>query len=172
MNTTALAVDSSYILRCICVEEADGRIKMVLTTEEPVNYVTLTDASGSCWGECHNFSEPFAFCDHIFYLPEGVTETPLTVNFINRRTSSKYFEAGQPGTTTLQPAQVTRTTLEDYIRDTDHHIVPNEISEGVVCDGVTYQVLECVNNENQPVRMFRKQQFCQFYPNAFCTDFP
>jgi len=154
MNPTPLAVDSSYIIRCVCVKEEDGRIKTVLTTEEPVNYVTLTDAEGHNWGECHNFSEPFAFLDHIFYLPEGTLDKPMTVNFINRRAKSKYFEAWQPGVTTLNPEQVTWTTLEEFIHDTDHHITPKEIKDGTVCDGVTYQVLECVNDKDQPVRMF------------------
>lgn len=154
MNTTPHAVDSSYIVRCVSAKESDGRTKTVLTTEEPVNYVTLTDAKGRSWGECHNFSEPFAFLDHIFYLPEGTLEQPLTVNFINRRAKSKYFTADQPGTTTLLPAQVFHTTLEDFIRETDHHITPKQISDGIVCDGVTYQVLECVNSNEQPVRMF------------------
>lgn len=154
MNNTPIVVDSSYIVRCVCIKEADGRVKTVLTTQEPVNYVTLTDAEGHSWGECHNFSEPFAFLDHIFYLPEGTLDKPLTVNFTNRRANSKYFEAWQPGMTTLNPEQVTWTTLEDFIRDTDHHITPKEIKDGIVCDGVTYQVLECVNDKDQPVRMF------------------
>ena len=61
MNTAPLAVDSSYIVSCVCVKEADGRVKTVITTEEPVKYVTLTDDQGNNWGECHNFCEPFAF---------------------------------------------------------------------------------------------------------------
>ena len=119
MNTAPLAVDSSYIVSCVCVKETDGRVKTVITTEEPVNYVTLTDDQGNNWGECHNFCEPFAFLDHIFYLPEGTLDKPLTVNFTNRRANSKYFEAWQPGVTTLNPEQVTWTTLEDFIRETD-----------------------------------------------------
>ena len=91
MNTAPLAVDSSYIVSCVCVKEADGRVKTVITTEEPVNYVTLTDDQGNNWGECHNFCEPFAFLDHIFYLPEGTLDKPLTVNFTNRRANSKYY---------------------------------------------------------------------------------
>ena len=143
MSTAPLTVDSSYIVRCVCVKEADGRVKTVITTAEPVNYMSLTDAEGRNYGECHNFCEPFAFLDHIFYLPEGTLDKPVTLDFTNRRAQSKFFtEAWQPGITTLNPEQVTWTTLEDYIRDTDHHITPKEINEGVVCDGVTYQVLD------------------------------
>ena len=39
MNNTPIVVDSSYIVRCVCIKEADGRVKTVLTTQEPVNYV-------------------------------------------------------------------------------------------------------------------------------------
>ncbi|MBR6790994.1 MAG: phosphodiester glycosidase family protein [Oscillospiraceae bacterium] len=154
MNTAPLAVDSSYIVSCTCVKEADGRVKTIIITPEPVNYMTLTDAEGRNYGECHNFCEPFAFLDHMFYLPEGTLDKPVTLNFINRRANSKYFEAWQPGTTTLNPEQVAWTTMEDFIRENDHHITPREIEEFDVCDGVSCQILTCVNDLDLPVRMF------------------
>ena len=86
MNTAPLAVDSSYIVRCVSVKEADGRVKTVITTAEPVNYMSLTDAAGNNYGECHNFCEPFAFLDHIFYLPEGTKlEKPILIDPITAK---------------------------------------------------------------------------------------
>ena len=147
--------ETDYIKSCTCIDD-NGRNRVVLRTNERAHYVTLTDADGRVYGEITNFGEPFDFTTHVFYLPEHVTDRPMTVNFINySKKPSKFFaNKGDAGQTTLSPETVTRTDRESFIAMSDHGVTPEKVTECEVCDGVSYQILECKNANGAPVRVF------------------
>lgn len=147
--------ESDYIKSCTRVDDG-GKNRVVIRTFERAHYVTLTDADGRVYGEISNFGEPFDFTTHVFYLPEGTTDRPMTMNFVNNsKKPSKFFaNKGDPGQTTISPENVKTTDRESFIALSDHGIRVEKVTENEVCDGVKYQILECKNKSDAPVRAF------------------
>jgi len=147
--------ESDYIRYCHRIDD-NGRNRVVIRTAERAHYVTLTDADGKVYGEISNFGEPFDFTTHVFYLPEDATDRPMTMNFINNsKKPSKFFaNKGDPGQTTLSPETVKTTDRKSFIALSDHEIKIEKVTENEVCDGVKYQILECKNKADAPVRAY------------------
>ena len=147
--------EADYIRYCSRIDD-NGRNRVVIRTAERAHYVTLTDADGRVYGEISNFGEPFDFTTHVFYLPEGATDRPMTMNFINNsKKPSKFFaNKGDPGQTTLSPETVKTTDRESFIALSDHEIKIEKVTENEVCDGVKYQILDCKNAAGAPVKVF------------------
>ena len=142
--------DKEYIAGCVRVKGSD---KVLIYTNGLADYVVLTDEQGHSWGACSNYAEPFDFKTHIFRLPEGVMDRPVKVSYVKRFRPENYA-LKETAFTIVYPEQVQVLDREDFIRDTDHHIVPVKVEEGVICDGVTYKQLDCENEEKKPVKMF------------------
>ncbi|MCI8600277.1 MAG: phosphodiester glycosidase family protein [Oscillospiraceae bacterium] len=145
--------DPNY-LSCICVDEK-GRTKTVISTAERAAFVTLSDSAGRIYGEVSNICEPFDFTAHVFYLPEGTLDSPVTVHFVNLMDKSAYFAAaGDCGSATLTPDRVKRTNFAAVIAETDRHIQPVSVTETAVCDGVRCKELICTRDDGAPVLMY------------------
>jgi exopolysaccharide biosynthesis protein len=153
MNT--LFVSEDYIRDCTRIDD-NGKNKLVLRTVECAHYVTLTDADGRIYGEVSNLAEPCDYTTHVFYLPRGVTDRPMTVDFINYSLSpSRFFEKrGDRGKTSLSPERITDSDTDAFIALSDNKITPEKISEAEVCPGVRYQILDCKNEKGAPVRAY------------------
>ncbi len=134
------------ITSCTCVQ-VNGRTKTVLRTADIVKDVTLTDKTERTWGACSNLGEPFDFQTHIFYLPDGTLDEPVTVHWTSRSDQTDV-------TAILTPDMVNTTTLADFICESDHHIKTEYIETETICDGVIYKFLKCVTQDCKPVCMY------------------
>ncbi|MBE6555658.1 MAG: phosphodiester glycosidase family protein [Ruminococcaceae bacterium] len=144
-----------FIESCTVVEDR-GRSKTVLITAERAEYVTLTDEKGMTFGEVSNTGEPYDFTAHVFYLPEGFLEGRLTVRFLSRmkKHSDHFTERGQMGVTTLTPDRVTRADRDELARLYDNRITVRKTACKELCDGISYEILDCHSISGAPVKLF------------------
>lgn len=132
-----------------------GKEKTVIRTVERAAFMTLHTADGRTYGEVSNISEPYDFTTHVFYLPKGAWNAPVTLRFQNRSKKSQYFFAmWEEGETEVVPSRIEYVKRDKWIPLCDNGVVVRDVTEETVAPGIVAREMRCENKAGAPVLMY------------------